>query len=169
MTLWVGREVSAQAAPVGEILLLGVWASSIAHIPYFLLQGRGKPGVVARLQVAEVLPFLLVIWAALHGWGLLGAAWAWSLRLFVDAALLFRAADMRGRDLRSLAVPGVLLLAAAAGALAVGRGNLPLRAALLLAVIISTATWLVRSGGLGVAARLLAGRDRPDGETGVAP
>lgn len=89
MQLWVGDEIAAIAAPLGEILFLGVWANSLAYIPYSFLQGKGRPDLVAKLHVVEIGPFLFMLWSVIHYWGIYGAAWVWTFRAIIDAMFLF--------------------------------------------------------------------------------
>jgi O-antigen/teichoic acid export membrane protein len=92
MRLWVGTGFAAHAAPVGMILLLGIWTNALANIPFGHLQARNRPDLTAKFHVLELAPFLFVLWCGLHYFGLIGAAGAWSLRVTADAVLLFVAA-----------------------------------------------------------------------------
>ena len=89
MHYWVGLAFAKRAAPVGIILLIGVWINGLAFIPYGHLQARGRPDVVAKFHAAEVIPFIALLWLGLHYFGLIGAAYAWTLRATVDSILLF--------------------------------------------------------------------------------
>lgn len=92
MQHWVGAEFAKHAAPVGIILLVGVWVNGLAFIPYSHLQAIERPDLVAKFHAVELIPFLGVLWVGLHTFGLLGAAGAWTLRVTVDAVLLFAVA-----------------------------------------------------------------------------
>ncbi len=97
MRLWVGSSFAQRAAPIGVVLLAGVWINGLANIPYEHLQAIDRPDLTAKFHAIEVLPFLGVLWAGLHTYGLVGAAWAWTLRVTVDALLLmFVAGQTRG-------------------------------------------------------------------------
>ena len=88
MRLWVGASFAQRAAPIGVILLAGLWINSLAVIPYEHLQAMDRPDLTAKFHAIEVVPFLAVLWIGLHYFGLIGAAWAWSLRVTFDALLL---------------------------------------------------------------------------------
>jgi O-antigen/teichoic acid export membrane protein len=107
---WVGAGFAAKAAPVGEILTIGLWANCLAYLPFGKLQGQGRPDLVAKFHLAELLPYLAVLWLALEWNGAIGAAIAWSLRVWADAALLFWAS--RFRQVAMLAGGAVALAAA---------------------------------------------------------
>jgi O-antigen/teichoic acid export membrane protein len=92
MQHWVGPNFAAHAAPVGIIILIGIWANGLAFIPFGHLQATGRPDLPAIFHASELLPFLGLLWFALHSYGLVGAAWAWTLRVVVDAILLFAVA-----------------------------------------------------------------------------
>ncbi|MGF6596939.1 O-antigen/teichoic acid export membrane protein [Paraburkholderia sp. GAS448] len=110
--LWVGHAFASQTTSIGEIILIGVWANSLAHIPGSHLTATGKPGVVARLHAAQVVPLVALLWWTLHTFGLAGAAFSWTLRYVAETVLLFMAARLGSGLARFLAVPALLILAA---------------------------------------------------------
>jgi O-antigen/teichoic acid export membrane protein len=95
MRLWVGATFSQRAAPIGVVLLAGVWINSLAVIPFEHLQAIDRPDITAKFHAIECIPFLAVLWLGLHYFGLIGAAWAWSLRVAFDAVLLLVVAGQR--------------------------------------------------------------------------
>jgi O-antigen/teichoic acid export membrane protein len=88
LTLWLGSAFSGQSAGVTQVLLLAFGINAMAQIPFTALQGSGHARAVAVVHLLEILPYLgLVIWAV-GAHGLLGAAWAWTLRGLVDYVAL---------------------------------------------------------------------------------
>jgi O-antigen/teichoic acid export membrane protein len=89
LTWWVGSEVARNSAFVGEIIALGMWFNGLAYLPFARLQAQGRPDLCAKCHLAELIPYLVFLTLALQAWGVVGAALAWSLRVSVDAMLLF--------------------------------------------------------------------------------
>lgn len=113
LQIWVGGEFATHAAPVGEILLLGIWINGLAFVPFALLQAQGRPDIVAKFHLAELIPFFLLLWFALHHFGIVGAAAVWVLRVALDAGLLFNAARLPMRLAKPL-IPNATLIAVTA-------------------------------------------------------
>jgi O-antigen/teichoic acid export membrane protein len=109
---WVGRSFAEHAAPIGIVLLVGIWVNGLAFIPYGHLQASGRPDIAAKFHAIELVPFLGLLWLGVHYFGLIGAAYAWTLRVVLDAALLFIAAGRIPRWYRIL--PGAVIILAAA-------------------------------------------------------
>jgi O-antigen/teichoic acid export membrane protein len=108
---WVGVEIALPAAPVGMVLLLGVWLNGLAFLPYTELQARDRARLTAIFHMVEVVPFLVMLAAGIYLDGLLGAAVAWSARVGLDAVLLFAATD-RMAGLRAV-IPGAVFVVVA--------------------------------------------------------
>src|SRR6266849_2684036 len=111
LSVWIGAEFAEVAAPVGEILLIGVWINSLAWVPTVMLQGQGRPAIVAKLHVLELIPYVAILWIGMAWAGLPGAAWAWVLRVAIDALLMFWASGLWGRVF-SVLWTGMALIAA---------------------------------------------------------
>jgi O-antigen/teichoic acid export membrane protein len=89
-----------------------VWINSLAWVPVAMLQGQGRPAIVAKLHVLELVPYITILWIGMAWAGLQGAAWAWVLRVTVDALLLFWTSGLRTRVFSALWI-GMALIAAA--------------------------------------------------------
>ncbi len=111
MRYWVGINFAQRAAPIGIVLLAGIWINSLAIIPFEHLQAINRPDLTAKFHIFETLPFLAVLWIGVHYFGLIGAAWAWTLRVTFDALLLLIVARQVG-EWRRLVAGGVLVLIA---------------------------------------------------------
>ena len=110
LTLWVGPEFASAATPVAEALLVGAWFNGVAFVPFALLQGQGKPDVVAKIHALELIPFVSLLWVFLQLFGLQGAALAWVARVSLDTALLYWATGDVTRRMRPLMVPASIVV-----------------------------------------------------------
>lgn len=163
LSVWLGPDFAARGATVLQVLALGVFCNSAAHVPVALLQGRGRAGVVAAVHVLEIPLYVVAAWLLIRARGVEGAAIAWALRAAVDAVVLF-AITLRvslgepGRAVRR--ATGLLTLGAllALGAVAVGHRALAVRlpvAVVALAAFAAATLWLV---GRAEAGRLIGRR-----------
>lgn len=75
------------------VALLGILLNGFAHLPYTLLHSAGRSDITAKFHLAELLPYLLLVWWALLNYGIEGAAAVWSIRCAIDTALLYLAAS----------------------------------------------------------------------------
>lgn len=127
LQLWLGTDFAARSTCVLQILALGVLFNALAYIPYALLQGTGRPDLPARFHLLELPGYAGVAWLLIARAGIVGAAAAWTLRVGVDALLLFSAAfrqqqlTMREISRQLLPIGGVLSLL---GVVAWGGGQL---------------------------------------------
>lgn len=112
LSWWIAPAFAEQSAPVGQLILVGFWANGFAMIPYAQLQARGRPDLVAKCHLGEVLPYFGLLYLGLSAFGMIGAAAAFSLRVLVDFALLAGFAGILRLSLRSLRTPALMLGAA---------------------------------------------------------
>lgn len=89
LSLWLGPEFAKNSFRVLQWLAAGVFINSLAHAPFALLQGVGRPDLTAKLHLVELPMYLLFLWLVIRAWGIEGAAIAWTLRVAVDALVLF--------------------------------------------------------------------------------
>jgi O-antigen/teichoic acid export membrane protein len=136
---WLTPEFASHASLAGELLLIGFWINSFARIPYAQLQASGRPDIVAKCHVVELVPYLTLLYLGLNFWGLPGAALVFGLRTFTDCVLLLLFARTLKVCAIVLFVPLLLLMAALFVALCFSAGTMPWYAsagALLAASII---------------------------------
>lgn len=96
LRVWLGPEFSREAGVALQLLGVGVLVNAVAQVPYVLLQGSGRPDLPARFHLLE-LPLHALVLALLVGrFGVAGAAASWTIRVSLDAVLLFAAAHRLG-------------------------------------------------------------------------
>jgi len=91
LRLWLGGDFAEKSTLVLQILAIGVLVNSLALIPSSLIQGFGRPDITARFHLLELPIYLVLALLLVRGMGIAGAALAWSLRIGLDALLLFGA------------------------------------------------------------------------------
>lgn len=93
LQLWLGSDFALHSTVVLQVFCVGMLFNSLAFVPFFLLQGLGRPDITAKIHVIElpIYGFLLIM--LLPRMGVAGAALAWTLRLTIDACLLFAASS----------------------------------------------------------------------------
>lgn len=106
---WISPEFAREASIVGQIILVGFWVNSFAKIPYAQLQARGRPDLVAKCHLSELLPYFGFLYIGLSSFGLIGAAVAFSLRVILDFVLLASLAGIINFSLRMLLMPSILV------------------------------------------------------------
>ncbi|MDQ6702147.1 MAG: oligosaccharide flippase family protein [Pseudomonadota bacterium] len=138
LELWMGKDFGSIARPVAELLFIGAWINGLGFILSALLQGQGRPDIVAKVHALEIIPYIAVLWFLMNRFGLLGAAAAWDLMVTVEAGFRFAAARYHPARLVQLipplgfilaaylfvyiSPPGILTAFLAAGVLAAGVG-----------------------------------------------
>jgi O-antigen/teichoic acid export membrane protein len=88
-TLWAGPEFGRESTVPFYILMGGLIVNALAVVPYILLMALDRTRMIARIHLAELVPYLIVAALLTHRFGAVGAACAWSLRVAVDAFAFF--------------------------------------------------------------------------------
>lgn len=86
--LWLGEAYVEQSVPLLQILLVGFFFNAIAQIPYTVIQAKGHAHITAYIHLAEILPYIGLLYLLIAQFGLLGAAIAWTSRVIVDCLAL---------------------------------------------------------------------------------
>ena len=113
LTLWIGAALAAKMAPVAIILLLGIWINGPAYIPYAYMPAQGRPDLMTKFYLAELAPFLLILWALIAWLGIVGAALAWAIRSSADAIFCFAATGTTKTYGRAISLTLIPVIAAA--------------------------------------------------------
>lgn len=88
LRLWLGDDFAINSSLIFQVLILGLVFNSIAQIPFTSIQASGYSRITAILHLFEFIPYLILLWYLINDYGLLGAAWAWTIRMSVDMILL---------------------------------------------------------------------------------
>jgi O-antigen/teichoic acid export membrane protein len=89
LRFWLGADFARHSAVILQILAIGVFANSLANMPYALLQASGRPDLTAKLHLVELPCYACLLYLAIRMRGIEGAAAAWTFRLCAEAAILF--------------------------------------------------------------------------------
>jgi O-antigen/teichoic acid export membrane protein len=95
LRMWVGPDFAVHSALVLKILAFGVLINSLGQVPYSLLQATGRPDIPAKLHLAELPIYVVLIFALANAFGLAGVAMAWTLRIAIDTSALWWIARRR--------------------------------------------------------------------------
>ena len=91
LRLWLGTDFAKESTAVLQLLAIGVLINSLAHTPFSLLQGVGRPDLPAKFHLLEMPIYIAMAWILVSKLGIAGAAMAWTIRVIMDALLLFAA------------------------------------------------------------------------------
>ena len=154
LTVWLGPVYAAEGALALQILAVGVFVNSLAHLPSSYLQGRGRPDLTAKFHLAELAPYAVLAWVLVNAFGVTGAALAWTIRVAADATLLVAgvwkalgvrpsavATEIGGRAFGAVLGFGAVL--AGAGMLVTDTGLLVALAGLATMLFAGGSWWLV--------------------------
>lgn len=86
---WGGEDFGRESTFPFYILLAGLLINIPSFIPYSVLMALGRSGAIAKLYWAELFPYLMLVFALTHFYGIAGAAAAWSLRVAADGLIFF--------------------------------------------------------------------------------
>jgi O-antigen/teichoic acid export membrane protein len=134
LQIWLGGDFPSASSTVLRWLAVGVFINSLAHVPYALLQGIGRPDITAKFHLLELPIYVGIAWFSIPHWGIAGVGAAWTLRATLDAILLFLASFklcpfpsglLRARDLKLSILALSVLVGIAYGAKILTEG-LPL-------------------------------------------
>ena len=138
LRIWLDQEFALNGAAVLQWLAAGVLINSVAFIPFAFVQGAGRPDLTAKLHLAELPVYLLVLWLFMQQWGIVGAAAAWTLRVGFDAAALFVMSARLESELGGTLKRDALMLALALAVLALGCWPSGLVTKIVFTVIVLT-------------------------------
>jgi O-antigen/teichoic acid export membrane protein len=89
LQMWLGADFAAESTVAMQLMVFGVLINSLAFTPFALLQGIGRPDLPAKFHLLELPVYVGVAWMSVSKFGIAGAAGAWTMRVVLDALLLF--------------------------------------------------------------------------------
>lgn len=109
---WLGDDFRIAATPVVHWLAAGWIINTLARPAFTVLQSAGRPDLVAKAHLAELFPYLGLLWWLTGGYGIAGAAAAWTLRAVGDTVILNAIAARTLPELRSVVTRSYAVLVA---------------------------------------------------------
>lgn len=106
LAIWISPSFASQSFEVLRLLLMGIFAGTVSSIPYTYLQAIGNSNKAAISHTLQLPLFLAGSYFLTSHFGIKGAAVAWSVRLLLDAVIMFAlvASDTR-RNQAAVALP----------------------------------------------------------------
>jgi O-antigen/teichoic acid export membrane protein len=89
LDIWLGADFARESTVVLQWMAVGVFVYGMAQVPYALLQGAGRPDIIAKIHLIELPVYCLLLWHSLRWGGMQGAAMAWTLRMSVDGLAVY--------------------------------------------------------------------------------
>jgi O-antigen/teichoic acid export membrane protein len=98
MTLWLGEEFAEHSWAIVSVMAIGLMLNGIAHVPFAAIQAAGNARITALLHIIEFALYVPVLLLSIHYFDLLGAAFAWTIRVGLDlVGLILYAKKVRAR------------------------------------------------------------------------
>ena len=93
LRFWLGETFAEHGSIAVRVLAFGVLMNSLAHVPSSFIVAMGRPDINAKFHMMELVGHVPLAWWLITRYGVTGAAIAWTVRVTVDATLLFIAAS----------------------------------------------------------------------------
>lgn len=122
LQLWAGPDYARESRIPLYILAFAVVVDGMSYVPRILLSALGTPAKILRYQSMTLIPYLIGAGVLVANFGAIGAAIAWTLRVAVEATLVFAATGRHfreaGFDARVPIAPTIATLILLIGAIA---------------------------------------------------
>ncbi len=87
LRLWLGKEFMIRSTAVLQILAIGMLLNALAQMPANVLDGIGRPDLRAKIFLAYLPVYLILLWVLIAKQGVVGAALAWTLRSAMELTI----------------------------------------------------------------------------------
>jgi O-antigen/teichoic acid export membrane protein len=115
LRLWMGPDFAVHSTQVAEILVIGVFCNAMARIPFAFVQSAGHADWTAITHLIELPAYVLALWWLLKGYGISGAACAWTVRVLIDTVVFYFLGAKIEPMLKQNAVGAIAVIAALCG------------------------------------------------------
>lgn len=88
-SLWLGEVFVENSSVILQLLGLGILLNSISQVFSSAIQAMNRPDIPAKLHMIEFPLYLGMLYYFIHAFGIVGAAFAWLLRIVLDSSLYF--------------------------------------------------------------------------------
>jgi len=88
LALWLGADMSLHASPLLRVLIVGFVFNAFAQVPFSAIQARGDSYLTAKIQLFEVIPYIVMLSYLGRAHGALGVAIAWTTRIAADLVIM---------------------------------------------------------------------------------
>lgn len=85
---WMGQEFMLKSGLILCLFAVGILFHSLAQLPSAALQALGRPDIAAKLLLIELPVYALILYLLTRQFGIGGTAFAWTIRVAVEAAVL---------------------------------------------------------------------------------
>ena len=89
LSVWMGAAFASHAVVAFQILTVAFLLNSVSQMPFTHLQAIGRSDITGRIHLAELPIHLLIAYALVNLFGVVGAAVATLLRIILDGTLLY--------------------------------------------------------------------------------
>ena len=86
---WINEDFADKSSDVIKVLSIGIVINCVTHIPYTLIQSTGNSKVTAIIHLIELPVLLISLIPLIEVFGILGAAYAWLMRVTLDFLLIW--------------------------------------------------------------------------------
>ncbi|MGF7136541.1 O-antigen/teichoic acid export membrane protein [Paraburkholderia sp. EB58] len=140
LNIWLGHEMAHQSAPVGRILVTGVWLVGQSRIISLLIQAKANPAHVALVGWVGLPIFALALWLGIRWYGMLGVGMAVVAKSFFDYVGFLYFSKLKPQPIvRNMA--GHLVFLVIATICSDSMDSLPRMAAIGLLLIVGNLIW----------------------------
>ena len=89
LLIWLNEQFVQNSLHVTRVLTVGIFFACLGQIPYAFIQGAGRPDFTGKLHLIELPLYLILLYAAIQWFGIIGAALIWTLRFVVDSICMY--------------------------------------------------------------------------------